>query len=174
MTTATNPFGFMKLVLGSGLGGRCIPSDPQNMCWKLRTPNYTARFIELSTEVNPPMIKYRVGKIQDALNRAGRPVRGSRILVLGVAYKRNVNDLRESPALDIMTLLMEKGGILSYPDTHVPALVHQGRSKKSVPDLKQALDAADCVVIATDHSDNDWPAVHSRAALLVDTRATGR
>ena len=171
---ATKPFGFMKFVPGPGLGGHCIPVDPQYLSWKLRTLNYTARFIELATEVNTSMPKYWVGKIQDALNLAGRPVRGSRILVLGVAYKRNVNDLRESPALDIMTLLMEKGGILSYHDTHVPALVHQGRSMKSEPDLDQALDAADCVVIATDHSDYDWPAVHRRAALLVDTRATGR
>ena len=104
---------------------------------------------------------------------SGRPVRGSRILILGVAYKRNVNDLRESPGPDILTLLTEKGGILSYHDTHVPALVRQGRSMKSVPDLEQALDAADCVVVATDPSDNDWPGAHSRAALLVDARVTG-
>ena len=171
---ATKPFGFMKFVPGPGLGGHCIPIDPQYLSWKLRTLNYTARFIELATEVNTSMPKYWVGKIQDTLNGAGRPVQGSRILILGVAYKRNVSDLRESPALDIMTLLKEKGGDVSYHDSHVPSLVHQGQPMASVHDLQAALCAADCVVIAADHSYYDWPAVHRQARLLVDTRATGR
>ena len=169
---ATKPFGFMKFVPGPGLGGHCIPVDPQYLSWKLKALNYTARFIELASEVNTAMPAYWVRKVQDALNEDGRAVKGSRVLVLGVAYKKDVSDLRESPALDILMLLQEKGAQVAYHDPHVPAFRHDGLEMTSAPDLDAALAQADCVVIAADHSDYDWPAVHGQARLVVDTRAT--
>ena len=110
--------------------------------------------------------------MQDALNDVGKALKGSKVLMLGVAYKKDVSDLRESPALDILLLLQEKGGHITYHDPHVPAFEHEGLDMVSVPDLDAALDEADCVLVATDHSDYDWPAVHQRARLVVDTRAT--
>ena len=169
---ATKPFGFMKFVPGPGLGGHCIPVDPQYLSWKLRTLNYTARFIELATEVNTAMPRYWVRKVQDALNTVGKPVWGSRILVLGMAYKKDVSDTRESPALDILMLLHEKGSNVSYHDPHVPAIQHAGLELESEKDLDAALVSADCVIITVDHSSYDWPAVHARAPMIVDTRAT--
>lgn len=169
---ATKPFGFMKFVPGPGLGGHCIPVDPQYLSWKLKTLNYTARFIELATEVNTAMPRYWVQKVQDALNTAGKPIKGSRILVLGVAYKKDVSDLRESPALDILALLIEKGGDVFYHDPHVPVLAFGNLAMESVEDLGMGLREADCVVIAVDHSSYDWPTVHACASLVVDTRAT--
>lgn len=169
---ATKPFGFMKFVPGPGLGGHCIPVDPQYLSWKLKTLNYTARFIELATEVNTAMPRYWVQKVQDALNTVGKPIKGSRILVLGVAYKKDVSDLRESPALDILALLIEKGGDVSYHDPHVPVLAFGNLAMESVEDLGMGLKEADCVVIAVDHSSYDWPTVHARASMVVDTRAT--
>ncbi len=171
---STKPFGFMKFVPGPGLGGHCIPVDPQYLSWKLRTLGYTARFIELATEVNTSMPAYWVRKIQDALNASSLPVRGSNVLVIGVAYKGNVSDLRESPALDIITLLEEKGAVVAYHDTHVPTLVHMGRVRSSVDDFEAALSEADCVVIATDHTGYDWREVERCARVLVDTRAAVR
>ncbi len=171
---ATKPFGFMKFVPGPGLGGHCIPVDPLYLSWKLKTLNYNARFIELASEINTAMPAYWVRKVQDALNEAGKAVKGSKVLVLGVAYKKDVSDLRESPALDIILLLQEKGGHVSYHDPHVPAFQHDGLEMASVPDLDAALAEADCVIVAADHSDYDWPAVHQRARLVVDTRATLR
>ena len=169
---ATKPFGFMKFTPGPGLGGHCIPVDPQYLSWKLRTLNYTARFIELATEVNAAMPAYWVRKAQDALNAVGKPIQDSRILILGVSYKRDVSDLRESPALDIVTLLHDKGGRVSYHDPHVPAFAHMGLEMISVDDLEAAVAEADCVLIAADHSDYDWAAIHAKARLVVDTRAT--
>ncbi len=171
---ATKPFGFMKFTPGPGLGGHCLPVDPLYLSWKLKTLNYNARFIELASEVNTAMPTYWVRKVQDALNGAGKAVNGSRVLVLGVAYKRDVSDLRESPALDILLLLKELGARLAYHDPHVPAFRHDGLEMASATDLDAALAEADCVVVATDHSAYDWPAVHQRAGLLVDTRATMR
>ncbi len=167
---ATKPFGFMKFVPGPGLGGHCIPVDPLYLSWKLKTLNYNARFIELASEVNTSMPNYWVQKVQDALNGARKAVNGSKVLVLGVAYKKNVSDLRESPALDIVTLLKEKGAEVSYHDPHVPSFSYDELEMTSVEDLDAALTGADCVVIATDHSAYDWADVHEKARLLVDTR----
>ncbi len=169
---ASKPFGFMKFTPGPGLGGHCIPIDPLYLSWKLKTLDYKARFIEMASEINTAMPRYWVQKVQDALNEVGKPVKGSRILVLGVAYKRDVSDLRESPALDIIQLLEDKGAHVSYHDPHVPAFQVDGMEMASTHDLDGALVASDCVVIATDHSAYDWPAIQSQARLLVDTRHT--
>ncbi|MBV9280899.1 MAG: nucleotide sugar dehydrogenase [Chloroflexi bacterium] len=167
---ATKPFGYMKFTPGPGLGGHCIPIDPLYLSWRLKALRYTARFIDLATEVNAEMPRYWVQKVQDALNDAGKAVRGSRVLVLGVAYKRDVSDVRESPALDIIQLLARKGAQVTYDDPHVPTLEHEGLSLASVSDLDAALDAADCAVIVTDHSAYDWERIGRRARLVVDTR----
>jgi len=167
---ATKPFGFMRFTPGPGLGGHCIPIDPLYLSWKLRTLNYNARFIELASEINTAMPRYWVQKIQDRLNDAGKAVKGSQILVLGVAYKRDVSDMRESPALDIIHLLREKGAVVNYHDPHVPTFSHDGMAMTSITDLPAALDGADCVVIATDHALYDWSLVRQAAQLLVDTR----
>lgn len=169
---ATKPFGFMKFTPGPGLGGHCIPVDPHYLSWKLRSLQYNARFIELASEINLSMPRYWVQKVQDRLNDAGKPVRGSNILVLGVAYKKNVSDLRESPALDIIHLLEEKGAEVRYHDPYVPSFVHESMEMVSVNDLDAALRAADCVVVATDHSDYVWPYIMDEAKILVDTRHT--
>jgi len=167
---ATKPFGFMKFTPGPGIGGHCIPIDPLYLSWKLKSLKYTARFIELADEVNTSMPEYWVQQVQDALNEVRKPVKGSRVLVLGVAYKPDVGDLRESPALDIIHLLQEKGAEVHYHDPHVPAFDHDGMAMQSVADLDAALQAADCTVIVTDHSAYDWAQVAERAQLVVDTR----
>jgi UDP-N-acetyl-D-glucosamine dehydrogenase len=167
---ATKPFGFMKFTPGPGLGGHCIPIDPLYLSWKMRTLAYTARFIELASEINTEMPRYWVQKVQDVLNDASKAVKGSRILVLGVAYKKNVSDLRESPALDIIHLLEDKGAHVTYHDPHVPAFAHDGMEMVGVTDLAAALTAADCAVIVTDHDTYDWAGVRQAARLLVDTR----
>jgi len=169
---ATKPFGFMKFVPGPGLGGHCIPVDPQYLAWKLRTLNYTVRFIDLATDVNTGMPDYWVRKLQDALNEVGKPVRDSRVLVIGVAYKKDVGDIRESPALDILVLLQEKGAVVSYHDPYVPVLSVGDLHMCAVSNLEEALREADCVLIAADHSCYDWSSVHATACLVVDTRAT--
>jgi UDP-N-acetyl-D-glucosamine dehydrogenase len=170
----TKPFGFMKFTPGPGLGGHCIPIDPLSLSWKLKTLNYTARFIELASEINTEMPHYWVQRVQDALNDAAKAVRGSGILVVGVAYKKDVDDVRESPALDIMHLLFEKGASVSYHDPHVARVTVQDRELTCVADLYAAAREADCVVVVTDHSAYDWAELHGAARLLVDTRATHR
>jgi UDP-N-acetyl-D-glucosamine dehydrogenase len=167
---ATKPFGFMKFTPGPGLGGHCIPIDPLYLSWKLRTMQYTARFIELASEINTEMPRYWVQKVQDELNDQGRAVKGSKVLILGVAYKRDVRDVRESPALDIIALLQQKGADVSYHDPHIPSLDYEGVHLTSTPDLTTALCTADCTVIVTDHSAYDWAHVRAHAACLVDTR----
>lgn len=167
---ATKPFGFMKFTPGPGLGGHCIPIDPLYLSWKLRTLQYHARFIELASEVNTEMPRYWVQQVQDTLNDAGKAVKGSQILVLGVAYKKDVSDMRESPALDIIHLLESKGARVSYHDPHVPFFQHDGMEMVSITDLASALATADCVVIATDHTAYDWEMVAQQAARVVDTR----
>ncbi len=167
---ATKPFGFMKFTPGPGIGGHCIPIDPLYLSWKLKSLKYTARFIELADEVNTAMPEYWALQVQDALNEVAKPVKGSRVLVLGVAYKPDVSDLRESPALDIIHLLQEKGAEVQYHDPHVPAFHHDGMSMGSVADLDAALQEADCTVIVTDHSAYDWEHVAEQAQLVVDTR----
>ena len=167
---ATKPFGFMKFTPGPGLGGHCIPIDPRYLSWKLRTMNYTARFIELATEINGGMPAYWAQKVQDTLNEAGRPMKGSRILVLGVAYKKNISDLRESPALDIIHILRKKGAQVDYHDPFVPEFSYDGMQMASVTDLDAALSQSDCVVVATDHSTYRWEEIRQKAQLLIDTR----
>ena len=171
---ATKPYGFMRFEPGPGVGGHCIPLDPFYLSWKMRTLNYNARFIQLAGEINSGMPLYWVNKVVDALNTAGKPVKGSRVLVLGVAYKPDVDDVRESPALDIMELLRAKGADVSYHDPFIRRIAHNSWVTHSEPDLESALSAADCVVIVTNHSCYDWGQVHRSAGLLVDTRNTSR
>ena len=167
---ATKPFGFMKFTPGPGLGGHCIPIDPLYLSWKLRTLNYTARFIELASEINTSMPIYVVAKIQDALNEHRKPLKGSHVLVLGAAYKPDIADLRESPALDVIGLLEHKGAQVSYHDPYIARLQHDDWKKTSVPDLTETLRDVDCVVIITNHSDYDYAAILREAELIVDTR----
>ncbi|MGH7163286.1 MAG: nucleotide sugar dehydrogenase, partial [Planctomycetota bacterium] len=170
---ATKPFGFMKFVPGPGVGGHCIPLDPFYLSWKLRSLNYRARFIELAGEVNSEMPHYVVRKVTDALNDGKKSVRGSRILVIGVAYKNDVSDMRESPALDIIKLLEERGADVVYHDPFVPSFhTHdeKRRAYTSVPMSDDELRRADCVVIATKHSTVDFRRVADQAKLIVDSR----
>jgi UDP-N-acetyl-D-glucosamine dehydrogenase len=171
---ATKPFGFMKFTPGPGLGGHCIPIDPLYLSWKLRMLNYNARFIDLASEVNTSMPAYWVQKTQDALNAAGKPLNGSRVLVLGIAYKKDVSDLRESPALDIIHLLQEKGAYVSYHDPHVTAFHHEGMEMVGVTDLRAALNASDCTIMVTDHSAYDLSLIVHETKLLIDTRGVLR
>ncbi len=167
----SKPFGFMKFTPGPGLGGHCIPIDPLYLSWKLKTLKYNARFIELASEINTEMPRYWVQKVQDRLNDAAKSVKGSRVLVLGVSYKRDVADLRESPALDIIHLLQEKGAVVSYHDPFVPHFHTDGLEMTGVADLDAALSAADCVMVVTDHSSYDWGHIaHTSAGVIVDTR----
>ncbi len=167
---ATKPFGFMKFTPGPGLGGHCIPIDPLYLSWKLRGLQYTARFIELASEINTGMPRYVVAKVQDALNNQGKPLKGSQVLVLGAAYKPDIDDLRESPALDVIGLLEQKGAVVRYHDPYVPLMRHDGLERESVPDLMAAVKAADCVVIVTNHSVYDYPAILEASKVIVDTR----
>ena len=167
---ATKPFGFMKFTPGPGLGGHCIPIDPLYLSWKLKSLDYTARFIELASEVNTSMPRYWVQKVADALNEQSKAVRGSTILVLGVAYKKDVSDVRESPALDIIHLLREKGATVAYHDPHVASIRLEGDRLHGVTDLDAALAAHDCVIVATDHTGYDWQQIKARSRLIIDTR----
>src|SRR5579883_3168403 len=165
---ATKPFGFMPFYPGPGLGGHCIPIDPFYLSWKTKQAGIEARFIELAGYINGQMPHFVVDKVQNALNDAGKPVKGSRIHVMGVAYKRDIDDMRESPALDVMLLLEKRGGKLTYSDPHVPKLRLDGLHLESVPEIAAA--EADCVVIITDHTAFDYNALVSRSSLIVDTR----
>jgi len=167
---ATKPFGFMPFFPGPGLGGHCIPIDPHYLSWKLKTLNYNARFIELAGEINSQMPGYVVDLCSDALNNAKKAINGSRILVLGVAYKKDVDDCRESPALDIIELLAGRGGDVCYSDPHVPQVQVDGETLESLPCDEDQLRSADLVVVATDHSAFDPSLISSAAALVVDAR----
>jgi UDP-N-acetyl-D-glucosamine dehydrogenase len=167
---ATKPFGFMKFTPGPGLGGHCIPIDPLYLSWKLRALNYTARFIDLASEINTGMPRYVVGKVQDGLNECAKPIKGSRVLVLGAAYKPDVDDLRESPALDVIGLLLQKGAKVEYHDPIISQIKHDDWYLTSVPDLYKAAEYADCVVIVTNHSAYDYSTILEKSALIVDTR----
>lgn len=167
---ATKPYGFMPFYPGPGLGGHCIPIDPLYLSWKLRTLNYTARFIELASEINSHMPDYVVGKVTDALNDECKSVRGSQIFVLGASYKPNVSDVRESPAIDLIHLLFEKGARVSYHDPFVEDLSEEGIPLQSIDLSAKTLTEADCVVIVTHHDCFDWDFVSEQAELIVDTR----
>jgi UDP-N-acetyl-D-glucosamine dehydrogenase len=171
---ATKPFGFMPFYPGPGLGGHCIPIDPHYLAWKLKTLNYTARFIELASEVNGFMPHFVVDKVCRALNENRKPVHGSRILVIGVAYKPNVRDVRESPALDIIGLLQEMKAEVSYHDPQIPELIEGEHRLRSVPLDGDAVSRADCVVIVTNHEGLDYEMIVNRAELIIDTRNATR
>src|SRR5579863_8779783 len=159
---ATKPFGFMPFYPGPGLGGHCIPIDPFYLSWKTKQAGIEARFIELAGYINGRMPEFVVEKIQKALNDVAKPVRGSRIHILGTAYKRNIDDVRESPALDILLLLRRLGGVVTYSDPHVQSLRIDGTTLEST-DMLSAIEAADCVVIVTDHTGVDYAEVVERS-----------
>lgn len=167
---ATKPFGFMKFTPGPGLGGHCIPIDPLYLSWKMKSFHYHARFIELASEINTNMPRFTVDKVQSALNHLGKPVKNSRVLVLGIAYKPDIDDLRESPALDVIHLLQQKGAIVQYHDPYIPHFNHDGWEMESISDLMSAVRQADVVVIITNHQEYDYGAILGYASLIVDTR----
>jgi UDP-N-acetyl-D-glucosamine dehydrogenase len=167
---ASKPYGFMPFYPGPGLGGHCIPIDPHYLSWKLKTLNYNARFIELAAEINSHMPDYVVSKVGDALNEDCKSIKGSKVLVLGVAYKPNVSDVRESPALDVIHLLLERGALVRYNDPFVPDLAHEGFPLQSVDLTAVTLQESDCVVIVTNHASYDWQMVAEHTAVIVDTR----
>ncbi|HSJ09941.1 MAG TPA: nucleotide sugar dehydrogenase [Longimicrobiales bacterium] len=167
---ATKPFGFMKFTPGPGIGGHCIPLDPHYLAWKMKTLNYRTRMIDLAGEVNSEMPRFVVEKVRDALNDVGRALKGSRVLVLGVAYKRDIDDVRESPALDIMRLLEEKGAEVVYHDPYVPQLIEDGHARESVAFDAAELAAADCILIATDHASVDYERLIGLPVPVVDSR----
>jgi len=167
---ATKPFGFMRFNPGPGLGGRCIPIDPMYLSWKMRSLNYTARFIELASEINTNMPRFVLGKVQDALNEHAKPIKGSSVLVLGAAYKPDIDDLRESPAIDVLRLLQQKGARVTYHDPYIPSIREDSWEIHSVTDLMEAVQKADCVVIVTNHKVYDYNAILNSAKLIVDTR----
>jgi len=167
---STKPFGYMKFTPGPGIGGHCIPIDPLYLSWKLKSLNYQARFIELADAVNSSMPDHVVEKVAHALNGRSKAVRGSRVLVLGVAYKRDIDDLRESPALEVIEGLRERGAKVRVCDPHVGSFRIGEESFTPVPLTPRELRAADAVVITTDHSDFDWNSVVRNSRLIVDTR----
>jgi len=170
---ATKPFGFTPYYPGPGLGGHCIPIDPFYLTWKAREYGLSTRFIELAGEVNANMPQWVVSKVADALNDRGKALKGAKILVLGIAYKKNVDDRRESPSLELMELLQAKGAEISYSDPHVPRFLKMRRHDfdlESVPLTPETLAAADCVLLATDHDRFDYELIKRHAPLIVDTR----
>jgi UDP-N-acetyl-D-glucosamine dehydrogenase len=174
---ATKPFGFTPYYPGPGLGGHCIPIDPFYLTWKAREYGLSTRFIELAGEVNANMPQWVVGKIVDALNERGKALKGAGILVLGIAYKKNVDDRRESPSIEIMERLRDKDAVVSYSDPHVPRFIKMRRHDfdlESVALTAEALAAADCVLLATDHDRFDYDLIKAHARLIVDTRGRYR
>jgi len=167
---ASKPFGFLPFYPGPGLGGHCIPVDPHYLSWKLRLFAYKARFIELADEINREMPHFVVDKVVEALNRRRRSVNGSKIIILGVAYKKDSSDIRESPALDVMELLFRKGGEVFYHDPHIPEVSFDGRTMTCKPLNPDFLSACDAVVILADHSQFDPQEIVDASRLVVDAR----
>jgi UDP-N-acetyl-D-glucosamine dehydrogenase len=167
---ATKPFGFSPFYPGPGLGGHCIPIDPHYLAWKLKALNFQARFIGLAAEINGMMPSVVASLVADGLNRAAKSIRNSKIMILGVAYKRDVSDCRESPALDVMRLLKNKGALLSYNDPLVPTLRLGSAVLKSVEATPAEIARHDCVIILTDHSVYDFRKLVGAAKLVIDTR----
>jgi UDP-N-acetyl-D-glucosamine dehydrogenase len=168
---ASKPFGFMKFTPGPGLGGHCIPIDPLYLSWKMKAFQYNARFIELAADINTNMPRYVVGRVSDAFNDRGITLKGSRCLVLGAAYKPDIDDIRESPALDVIGLLQKKGASVEYHDPFIPRLrTHDDVEMHSVADLMEAVRQADCVVIITNHSQYDYEAILKDATFIFDSR----
>jgi UDP-N-acetyl-D-glucosamine dehydrogenase len=167
---ATKPFGFIPFYPGPGLGGHCIPIDPHYLAWKLKALNFQARFISLAAEINGMMPSVVTTLVGEGLNRFSKSIRGSKVLILGVAYKKNVSDCRESPALDVMRMLIEKGAILSYNDPFVATLRLNGNNLKSVELTSANIESQDCIIILTDHSAYDFRRIIAASKLVVDTR----
>lgn len=169
---ATKPFGFMKFVPGPGIGGHCIPIDPLYLSWRLKRSEYHARFIELAAQVNTGMPHYWVQKVQDALNDVGKAMKGSTILVLGIAYKRDIDDIRESPAHEIIKHLLEKGATVRYHDPFVASFHEEGLQMVSVTadDFSRSVADADCTILVTDHSVYDRSVIRTASSLFIDTR----
>jgi UDP-N-acetyl-D-glucosamine dehydrogenase len=167
---ATKPFGFMKFLPGPGLGGHCIPIDPHYLAWKMRGLNYKTRFIDLAGELNSEMPLFWVRKLMEELNGAGRSIKGAKVLVVGVAYKKDIDDLRESPALDILGLLHQYGADVSYHDPYVARFSEAGHDYQSAALTEASIKAADAVLIVTDHTSIDWKLIKQSARLVVDTR----
>jgi UDP-N-acetyl-D-glucosamine dehydrogenase len=174
----TKPFGFQAFYPGPGLGGHCIPIDPFYLTWIARKYGLSTRFIELAGEVNTAMPAYVVGKVADALNRHGKPIKGSKIALLGMAYKKDVDDPRESPGFELMDLLLDRGAVVTYNDPHIPSLPpmrhYPHLRMQSSPLTPEYLAEQDCVLIVTDHSAYDWAAIVEQARLVVDTRNATR
>ncbi|HEX4207414.1 MAG TPA: nucleotide sugar dehydrogenase [Ktedonobacteraceae bacterium] len=170
----TKPFGFMRFLPGPGLGGHCIPIDPHYLSWKLKTLDYTARFIELAAEINSSMPHYVVRKITEALNEQRRSLNGATILILGIAYKKNVGDARESPALEIIQELFRHKAQVIYNDEYAPSITLEGRALSSQPLSSGLLQAADCVALITDHDYYDTSWIVQEARSIVDTRNMAR
>ncbi len=172
---ATKPFGYMKFLPGPGIGGHCIPLDPHYLSWKMRTLAYKTRMIEAASEINTEMPHFVVDKVQDALNWHRKPLMGSRVLVLGIAYKKDIDDVRESPALEIIRMLGERGAEVSYHDPFVASFVDDdGAEMASVPLSEEVLEGSDCVVIVTDHGSVDYAEVVAKSRLVLDTRNATR
>ena len=173
---ATKPFGFMKFTPGPGLGGHCIPIDPLYLSWKMKSFQYNARFIELASEINTNMPRYVVSRVMEGLNDRGKALKGSKILVVGAAYKADINDIRESPALDVIGLLLKKGGSVQYHDPYIPHIHHEvdGWYMDSVKDVLQAAREADAVVIITNHKVYDYQAIVENSAFVFDSRNATR
>jgi len=167
---ATKPFGFMRFTPGPGLGGHCIPIDPHYLAWKMRGLNYRTRFIDVASEVNSEMPAFWVRKVAERLNEDSKAIRGARVLVIGVAYKPDIDDMRESPAMDIVRLLQQQGASVSYHDPYVPEVEDDGVTLRSVPLTREVLAQSDCVVIVTDHSGIDYSSIDKHACQIVDTR----
>ncbi len=167
---ATKPFGFMRFTPGPGLGGHCIPIDPHYLAWKMRGLNYRTRFIDVASEVNSEMPAFWVRKVAERLNEDSKAIRGARILVIGVAYKPDIDDMRESPAMDIVRLLQQQGASVSYHDPYVPEVEEDGVTLRSVALTGEEIKGSDCVVIVTDHSSIDYENIETHARQVVDTR----
>ena len=168
----TKPFGFMKFTPGPGLGGHCIPIDPLYLSWKMKEMNYNARFIELASEINTNMPRYVVNRVLDAMNDRGKTLKNSKVLVLGVAYKPDIDDVRESPALDVIALLKKKGADVSYHDPYIPQIHHEkeGWKMETVKDVMKAVKESDAVVIVTNHKAYDYKAILDSASFIFDSR----
>jgi UDP-N-acetyl-D-glucosamine dehydrogenase len=171
---ATKPFGFMKFTPGPGLGGHCIPIDPLYLSWKMKEMSYSARFIELASEINTNMPRYVVNRVLDAMNDRGKTLKGNKVLVLGVAYKPDIDDVRESPALDVIALLRKKGALVEYHDPHISQIHHEHEDWKmesiASAELMKSVKAADAVVIITNHSSYDYKAILAAAQFIFDSR----
>jgi UDP-N-acetyl-D-glucosamine dehydrogenase len=168
---ATKPFGFMKFTPGPGLGGHCIPIDPLYLSWKMKAFQYNARFIELAADINTNMPRYVVSRVIDAFNDRGKTLKGAKCLILGAAYKPDIDDIRESPALDVIGLLQKKGALVDYHDPYIPHLrTHDDLEMESVPDVMEAVRQADCVVIITNHALYDYKAILKEAKFIFDSR----